>query len=172
MAGSDRMNANLWKPEYLLDLDTIDSQHKRFFELCLNLAHLCEPDQGQVVGRKEVIRAIFELRQYAFLHFGTEETLMVKHGYGECLAHFREHDGYLERLRGFVEDVAKLSGSASGIAAKGADAEQGAGADKGLLDLARRLADWAAGWWGGHILEHDKQYARVIKEKKGRGQAE
>ncbi|MFW5837990.1 MAG: bacteriohemerythrin, partial [Desulfovibrionaceae bacterium] len=104
----------------------------------------------------ELIRAVFELRLYAFHHFHTEETLMVKYGYPRCLQHFREHDAYLKRLREVVGEVESLPG------------EKAPQADQSLRDLANKLSEWAVFWWSEHILSHDQQYAGHIKKVKKR----
>lgn len=148
------MSVNLWKPEYELDVESMDEQHKRFFELCLDLSHLCESRGEGGTDRKKIIRTIFELRIYAFHHFRDEEALMVKYGYRDYLAHLKVHDKYLDKLKGFVGELSHLPP---------AKAE---GSGDILMDLARRLSDWAANWWGSHILEHDKLYAEHLRDRK------
>lgn len=145
---------NLWKPDYVLDIATIDEQHKHFFELCAKLTYVSETCKEKCIEKAALIRSIYDLRLYAFYHFNTEETLMVKYGYQNCLHHFREHDNYLGQIRAFVDELARLSKSSS-------QAE-----NTKLGELASRLSDWASVWWAEHILEHDQLYARFIKSKK------
>jgi hemerythrin len=147
---------NLWKPDYALDIESIDEQHKRFFELCSELAQLSEACKEGCASRKELIRNVFELRLYAFKHFHTEEALMVKYNYPRCLEHFREHDSYLERLRGVVGEMEKLP------------AEDAEGGSPGLTAISAHLSEWAVSWWSEHIMTYDQQYARFIKQSKGR----
>ncbi len=148
------MHKTLWKPSYLLDIESIDAQHKHFFELCAKLTYVSESCKEKCIERTVLIRAIYDLRLYAFYHFNTEETLMVKYGYNHCLHHFKEHDNYLGQIRSFVDE---LAGGSKGSSAKD-NAE--------LSELASRLSDWASVWWAEHILEHDQRYAKFIKKKK------
>ncbi|WP_291329823.1 hemerythrin domain-containing protein [Desulfovibrio sp. UCD-KL4C] len=64
--------SNLWKQDYLLDIDTIDEQHKHFFEMTAQIIRLAEKlrDDNSV---EKIIQAVGALRTYAFLHFKTEE---------------------------------------------------------------------------------------------------
>lgn len=35
-------SVNLWRPDYVLHIEEIDRQHKRFFEICAELGLLCD----------------------------------------------------------------------------------------------------------------------------------
>ncbi|WP_092160597.1 bacteriohemerythrin [Maridesulfovibrio ferrireducens] len=71
---------NIWKQEYLLDLDTIDEQHKMFFEMTGRIVQLAET-VSEAHSVEKIIQAIGALRTYAFLHFKTEEELLLKYAF-------------------------------------------------------------------------------------------
>ncbi|MDP3525175.1 MAG: hypothetical protein Q8S27_11390, partial [Hoeflea sp.] len=73
-------SSNLWKPEYLLAIDVIDEQHKGFFEICMRSAMLCEAARTRPIQLEDIIQLIYNMRAYAFRHFFTEETLLLKYG--------------------------------------------------------------------------------------------
>jgi len=96
----------LWKPAYLLEIDEIDDQHKRFFELCMEQSQLCErARKGEAITIRHIIRAMFALRNYAFYHFHTEEALLVKYRFPDVYGHIRLHDTFLRKLMEFSDEL-------------------------------------------------------------------
>ncbi|BBD07406.1 bacteriohemerythrin [Desulfovibrio ferrophilus] len=147
----------LWKQKYLLEIDEIDEQHKGFFDLCMKQALLCDrARKGEAISVRNIIKAIFALRNYAFYHFHTEEGLIVKYRYPGVYGHLRKHDLFLQKLMEFSEEL------------EGYIAHQDTEASESFLDLADRISAYATTWWGEHIVEVDKQYAQHIRSCKGR----
>lgn len=105
---------------------------------------------GACSNVKRVIKAIVDLRTYAFLHFYTEEVLMAQHGYPDIMSHLTQHDEYLFTIKAFRQDLGACSGK---------DSEE-------FAVLAKKIAEYAADWWGQHILNVDARYATFIKEQK------
>ncbi len=149
------MPVNLWKPEYLLDIDIIDEQHKSFFDLCLNSAMLCEAARTKPIQLHDLIHVIFNMRAYAFKHFYTEETLLLKYGYPRIYGHASLHDIFLRTLQEFTAELHEHLAKA-----------QTAGPEAFLAN-ATRVNDDLTNWWGEHILTADQDYARHIRERKG-----
>jgi len=145
---------SLWKAEYLLDIDLIDEQHKKFFDICSRVAQLCDTAHRGQVSMGDIIRAIYELRGYAFKHFHSEESLLVKYRYPDMVRHFGEHDQYLDGLRGLTT---KLEGFA---------AQSGKAASTDFLALAGQINGYALNWWEKHIMQSDQRYAAFIRQKK------
>jgi len=147
---------NLWKPEYLLDVDVIDEQHKGFFNLCLNSATLCESARNKPIKLADVIHLIYDMRAYAFKHFHTEETLLLKYGYPRIYGHMSQHDLFLRSLQQFTAELhVEL--------AKADKAGQ-----EGFLACATHINEYLATWWGEHILTADQDYAQFLRERKGK----
>lgn len=152
-------NENLWKAKYLLHIDEIDKQHQHYFSICSKLASLCEVARsGKAVSIGQLLISIFELRSYAFKHFIAEESLLVKYNYPKSFSHIEQHDLYLEKIREFTKKVKNYHKKSAELA------------DKGLLNEAEDLSEFALDWWSRHIMEKDSHYADFIK-KVGREKA-
>lgn len=147
---------NLWKPDYLLDIEHIDAQHKVFFDICLNITQASEARGSKTVRMHDVIQMIYTLRSYAFHHFHAEETLLLKHRYPQLYPHMNLHDIFLQKLQSFTKQLHALMGNS--------DSED---ASKAFLELAVNISEFTANWWGEHILTPDKAYAAHILALKG-----
>ncbi len=146
---------NLWKPEYLLDIDSIDEQHKGFFDICLKSAMLCESARNKPIKLSDVIHLIYDMRAYAFKHFHTEETLLLKYAYPRIYGHISQHDIFLRSLQEFTAAL-----QAELVKAEKAGPE-------GFLACAKHINDYLTNWWGEHILTADQDYAQFLREQKG-----
>ncbi|MBU1228637.1 MAG: hemerythrin domain-containing protein [Proteobacteria bacterium] len=146
---------NLWKPEYQLDIEVIDDQHRGFFDLCMKSDMLCEAAQTRPVQLQDLVHLIYAMRAYAFKHFHAEETLLLKYGYPRIYPHIRQHDVFLGKLQEFT---AKLNDLLAASPSTGQEA---------FLDSAKGINDYLADWWGRHILSMDLDYASFIREHKG-----
>ena len=144
---------NLWKPEYLLDIEAIDEQHKGFFDICIKAAQLCEEAANKPLNPADVIRVLYSLRCYAFKHFHTEETLLLKHNYPRIFEHLSLHDDFLHALKTFT---AEMQGCLS--RKDKSDAE--------LLACTVHLNDYVAKWWGAHILNQDSLYVEFVRDRR------
>jgi hemerythrin len=147
-------SVNLWKPEFLLDINVIDEQHKGLFDICLKCALLCEEAKTRAIQLHEVIHVIFSMRTYAFKHFQTEETLLLKYRYPKIYGHVCLHDAFLRSLQAFTAELYGL--------AKAEHMTQ-----ETFLPCANQISDYLTNWWGEHILNADQDYASFIREHKG-----
>ncbi|MBU1042083.1 MAG: hemerythrin family protein [Proteobacteria bacterium] len=146
---------NLWKPEYMLDIDIIDEQHKGFFDLCLKSAMVCESARNKPVKLSDVIRLIYDMRGYAFRHFFTEEALLLKYAYPKIYGHMSQHDIFLRTLQEFTAE----------LHVELAKAEKAG--PEGFLACANHINGYLTTWWGEHILNTDQDYARFMRGQKG-----
>lgn len=146
---------NLWKPEYMLDIDVIDEQHKGFFEICLKSSMLCEMARTRPVQLENIMKLIYDMRAYAFRHFFTEESLLLKYAYPKFYGHICLHDIYLRKMQQFIAELHEHLAAAQSV-----------GQD-GFLDYAKSINEYLANWWGEHILNADQDYAQYIREHKG-----
>jgi len=146
---------NLWKPEYMFDIDVIDEQHKGFSEICLKSSMLCEMARTKPIQLPDVIHLIYGMRAYAFKHFHTEETLLLKYGYPKFYDHIRQHDIFLSTMQKFIaelhEHLAKTQSAGQEV----------------FLAYAKHINDYLANWWAEHILNVDQEYMQYIREHKG-----
>lgn len=147
---------NLWKPEYVLNIEIIDEQHKGFFEICAKAAQLCEAAKVKPVKISEIIHILYKLRCYAFMHFHTEETLFLKYNHPRIFDHFVVHDTYLQSLQGFTAELQKF-------VAQGDKA-----ASEEFLAYVEQISDYVVDWWREHILGVDREYIQYVRERRGR----
>lgn len=151
---------NLWKNEYVLELDVIDQQHRKFFSLCGEVVQLAEKTTCDKKSIKEIIRALGAMRSYAFLHFKTEEDLMLKHHYPGYLKHTDYHNSYLHRMMGFESAFKKML----------VDVEKSTDCETLFRSFLKELGDFITDWWGAHIVSQDAKYADFIRSNgEGRG---
>lgn len=147
---------NLWKQQYLLDLDTIDDQHKYFFKLCGGIVQLAEYPTTTAIGVKDVIQAIGGMRTYAFLHFKTEEELMLQFSFPGYLHHTGYHNAYLTRMM-------KFENTFKSLLLKLKSKEQ---IEDKIKQFLLDMSDYIANWWATHIVKQDTIYAKFIKDHK------
>jgi len=150
----DTAKYNLWKPEYAVDIDEIDSQHKKFFEYCANLVQLADVSSEGQHTNADLVNMTFKLRTYGLWHFMDEEALMLKHKYPQMIAHIREHNRYFVQFFTHIEkeyniftlDIAALMNEDS-------------------RSIALFLSGFAVGWLEQHIYTKDKSLAEHLKRK-------
>lgn len=147
---------NLWKQQYLLDLDTIDDQHQHFFELCGRIVQLAERPTFTDKGVKDIIQAIGGMRTYAFLHFKTEEELMLQFNFPGYLHHTGFHNNYLKKMMEFENAFKSLL----------VKLKENEPLDNELKQFLLDMSEYIANWWATHIVKQDVIYAKHIKERK------
>ena len=73
------MNKITWKDEYCVGVEKIDQQHQHLFELVNKLIQRPVLDDDT----KLVSEILYEMFNYAKVHFSTEETFMLTNDYHE-----------------------------------------------------------------------------------------
>jgi len=146
---------NLWKPDYAVDIDEIDSQHKKFFEYCARLVQLADESSAGQHTNADLVGLIFKVRSYAFRHFMDEEALMLKYKYPRLIEHIREHDRYCVQVFTHIESDYNIF-----------DLDIAQKMDDESRRIARFLSEFAAGWLGDHIYTRDKFFAEYLKKQK------
>jgi hemerythrin len=84
---------NVWTEKYLLNIDEIDRQHMRFFELCNE-----KETPGDVESHQQLILFIDELEDYLKCHFSFEEDLLLKTGYSDYEEHVKQHAFFIQKV--------------------------------------------------------------------------
>ena len=127
-----------WEKKYHVDNIEIDAQHERLFKVINNFYN------GLILGSTEesIRELICELRDYANVHFRSEEDLMLEHEYPHSEKHINMHKEFLEKVNS-LEEAVKHNTSAMHV------------------DLLNYLTIWIK----KHIYEVDKQYANYFREK-------
>jgi hemerythrin-like metal-binding protein len=82
-----------WKKDYSVNVEEIDTQHKKLFSI-LNI--LIE-NKKISVNSKIVTKTLTEMTEYADYHFKTEEEYMEKYEYPELNEHKKEHREFIRK---------------------------------------------------------------------------
>lgn len=86
-----------WNDSFLLNIDVIDNQHKKFFELFDFILALNKSKDAV-----ELSLVINELQDYAQYHFETEETLMHNADSENFELHIIQHQFFINKINEFT----------------------------------------------------------------------
>jgi hemerythrin len=117
---------------------TVDSQHKRLFQMVNDLHHGIVKGEGQEVMGPVLKR----LAAYTVEHFGTEEAIMSSTKYPNFMRHKTKH---VELTRQVQDLVAKY--------------------DSGQLALPSTLSKFLTDWLTTHIRQEDMELIKWLKER-------
>ncbi len=131
-----------WKDTYSVNVEEIDNQHKKLFEIGGRLYDLSSL-KDDFDHYDEIMDIIGELRDYTIYHFNFEEELLKKNGYEEIENHSIEHDFFVKKLKR--------------IEKKDIDGQQG----QTIMEITEFLIDWVS----SHILKSDMQYKPYLNSK-------
>jgi hemerythrin-like metal-binding protein len=127
-----------WKPEYSVNINVIDMQHKKLVDL-LNQIH----EASRVGKGKEALAKILDdLVTYTKVHFTTEEDFMRKHSYAGYAQHKAEHDRLTQKVMEFQVEF-----------------------KSGRVALSIEVMQFLKDWLTGHIIGVDKQYTPFLNSK-------
>ena len=97
------MQIATWCDEYNVNVEEIDIQHQKMFELVKNLHSSVEARRD----KKNLRDLLVELVEYTRMHFTSEEQLMEKYDYPEREEHFKEHRILLQHMTDLVAMVSR-----------------------------------------------------------------
>lgn len=86
-----------WNDSFLLNIDVIDNQHKKFFELFDLILALNKSKDATKLSS-----VINELQDYAKYHFETEETLMQNARSENFELHIIQHHFFINKIKEFT----------------------------------------------------------------------
>lgn len=126
-----------WNDQYSVDVNTIDSQHKKLVSL-INQLH-----SAMSLGKARDVQAqiLNELIVYTQKHFSYEEKILKDSNYPGYLAHKFEHESLTKKVIGFQKELMNGNTSIS-------------------IELMQFLKQWLV----DHILETDKKYSEHLIE--------
>jgi len=128
----------IWRVEYSVKVDKLDSQHREIFEM-INRLHwsIKENQQAQVVGT-----ILSEMTGYMYSHFKDEESLMLECQYPGLRVHKESHEAFKKRTH---ELILKHERTFYG-------------------DIASEVLEFLKTWWVSHILAMDKRYIPYLNK--------
>ncbi|MGQ9819972.1 MAG: bacteriohemerythrin [Candidatus Kapaibacteriales bacterium] len=128
----------VWKENYAVGINVIDSQHKRLVEIINDLNEALQEGKSKEVLGEILLNFI----NFVHLHFKTEEEIMVKEDFNEYAIHRYEHEKLTDEMKRFYEDY--LEGSAY---------------------ISAQLMNYFRDWLMDHIMAKDKKLASFLKKK-------
>lgn len=87
----------LWKDEYSIGIEKIDSQHKILFEIGRKLYKIVLKKEDTEKGDLE--KVIQELKNYVIYHFREEEKFMMENKYVHFQSHKNQHKFFENEIK-------------------------------------------------------------------------
>jgi hemerythrin-like metal-binding protein len=132
------MSLMIWGPMFEVGVHTIDSQHRKLFDLANQLAEAIIQGKGTDLMEK----TLADLVTYIQTHFAAEEQLMANNHYPATAEHKAKHQALIQKV---LEHKRSFDGGDPAIA------------DKTLQFFTEWLSD--------HIMHIDKALAHDLKQK-------
>ncbi len=88
----------VWKEEFELGIESIDTQHKKLLEIGNVINELLINHGENDDNYDEIYDVIEALKNYTIYHFKNEEDLFIKYSYPEYEEHKKEHDAFIMYL--------------------------------------------------------------------------
>jgi hemerythrin len=123
---------SVWSSAVEVGIPEIDAQHRELFELAASFR-----GNGDEI---RVMKSLVMLCDYAKVHLGEEEDMLVKIGYPEIEAHRSAHGEFRRMLRQLLEDARGLS----------------------LDQIADRVEALINGWFYNHVMHVDRHYVPMV----------
>jgi hemerythrin len=95
-----------WKPEYSVDVDEIDNQHKELLNLVNDALSHCTGDLE--AEKRFFFRIMKKVPEYMQNHFSSEEEKLEKNRYPKLVDHRTEHENMIRQVTALIDEV--LSG--------------------------------------------------------------
>lgn len=127
-----------WDSKYSVEVQSIDKQHQKLFEMLNELHDAMKAGKG-----RQLAPAILErLVSYTQEHFAAEEAMMRQARYPDFASHKAEHDKLKNEVAKMVKDLE--------------------GGEESSM-LAMPLLDFLRDWLQTHILSRDKNYTYHLR---------
>lgn len=127
-----------WTHDLSVDIEEIDSQHKKLIALINELHDAMRIGQGKIVLEK----ILNELVLYTGTHFGYEEQLMKTYNFTEYAAHREEHAQLTAKVAAIQQQY-----------------------QSGALVMSIEVLQFLKQWLAFHIQGTDKRYSKYFNEK-------
>ncbi len=125
-----------WTDLYSVDFDDIDEQHKKLINI-INKMFTGFSDGTAVETLNDIVDELISYTQY---HFDLEEKYFKKYSYPELEEHIKLHQGFVEKVIDFKNDVLK-----------------------GKKDAPYEVFSYIKKWLTNHILVEDIKYSKYFK---------
>jgi len=131
------MPGTKWKKNYSVNIDLIDNQHKKLFDMIDNFyENIRAKSNNELIGE-----LIGQMKSYVKEHFNTEERLFEKYNYPDAEQHKKQHAEYIEK----VESLEKRL-------------------NNGQLVISFEVTNFLKQWISNHIMVTDKKYSEFMNQ--------
>ena len=124
-----------WSDIYRINVSEIDKQHEKLFSMLNALGELT--NEG-----KDFSYILNSLKNYADIHFSTEEKYLDKYNLPQSDTHKNEHVLFREKINRFIDQYAT----------KGSN-------------VSKEIINFLKTWLEEHIKIHDKKLGPYLNEK-------
>lgn len=132
------MGRILWSQAYSVNINSIDVQHKKLFEMINNFY-----DSLKVKKNNEALLEVLKsLKNYTVYHFNTEEALMKQYNFVGLRRHKEEHDRFKEEITSIENKVRE-----------------------GKMVLSLSVTGFLESWVKNHINKTDKEYSGFLNSR-------
>jgi len=128
----------IWRDNHSVNVEEIDTQHKKILELVNNLHTSVEAR----LDKNKLEEMLIDLVEYTRMHFATEEKYMKEHDYSDLNNHHNEHRTLLQHLEHLVAAVSN-----------------------GKHPTFYSDYDISSDWAMVHIMEYDKKLGDFLNSK-------
>ncbi len=139
-----------WNENMSVNIKEIDKQHKEFVNIINTFFDAMKVDAIKVSKDSEVLEAVIaKLINYASYHFTAEEKYFEKFEYSESDLHKEEHKNFIKQ----IDEFKKALDEGNTLQYKN---------DTPLsVDMVKFLKHWL----NNHIMDFDKKYVPLFREK-------
>ena len=127
-----------WDNSYRVNIKEIDEQHQKLVGLLNCLADAMESGQGSQVVEK----TLFEMIDYAVVHFESEESLFDNFDYPKSSQHKAEHQEFVAKTKELKRSF-----------------------QKGSITITSEVLSFLGDWVRNHIRVSDQGYSRFLNNR-------
>jgi hemerythrin len=135
-----------WSEKYYIGIGEIDKQHMGLLELLNNTYDKYATSSNIKLTEKSKMNVyldILKLREYAFVHFITEEKYMIKYHYPKFFSHKAEHDKFIKSIFQLEDDLFNSE-----------------------KILAKDLINFIFEWYDKHVTKVDKEFGNYLRDSR------
>ncbi|QEM67823.1 bacteriohemerythrin [Geobacter sp. FeAm09] len=128
----------MWQESLAVGVPEIDNQHKELLSRFNKLLNACR--QGK--EKRELVRLLAFLDEYAVRHFQAEEIILMRCNYPEYAEHKKEHDRFADKLKALKVEIT-LDGVAT----------------RHVIETNKLVF----AWWKDHVAKVDQKMGKYLK---------
>ncbi len=158
-----------WRQQYSVHEVTIDSQHRRLFEMGARLYEMA----GGNADMAEYRKVLDGLAAYTHEHFSYEEAYLRRNGYSKLEQHIHEHldftgqvDGFMREADEWMNGIEPLKDPHTGTdGLMDIDGKAGMDDQSSHSDRIFRTILFVTEWISRHISQTDREFSKEFRRK-------